>query len=181
MGKIKLTERRIKSFWNKVSAPTEDDCWSWSGARTASGYGVMQMGVNNTVKAHRISYALHHGLFDERLLVCHTCDNPACVNPRHLFLGTAADNSADMSAKGRAARLAGESNGVAKLTADAVREIYSDPRTNREIAQDYSITSGLVSQIRHRKVWAEATGDLPTHERRKPGAGSPALNPVRHL
>lgn len=96
-----LTESELARFWAKVD--TAGECWPWTGARTEHGYGLLGL-VGFTRKAHRISYFIHTGDLPEGMHVLHNCpggDNPACVNPAHLWLGTQADNLRDMSKKGR--------------------------------------------------------------------------------
>jgi len=86
-------------FWNKVDKT--DSCWLWTGAKSSSGYGHLNIN-KKTIKAHRFSYEMHFGKFDLNKIILHSCDNPLCVNPAHLSLGTKKDNGADMASKNRA-------------------------------------------------------------------------------
>lgn len=90
----------VDRFWARVDRSGE--CWEWTAGRTNRGYGVLTAPRHGRrILAHRYSAALHFGMFDRRLVVCHHCDNPPCVRPEHLFLGTRLDNAMDMISKGR--------------------------------------------------------------------------------
>lgn len=105
--------------------------------------------------AHRYSYQLHHGEIEEGMVVMHSCDEPKCVNPSHLSLGTHAENCADASRKGR--RLPGSLNHQAKLTEADVRKMRARYErggvTHRELADEFGVSIALVSFIITRKAW----------------------------
>lgn len=161
--------RNVGDFWSRVYVGESDTCWNWAGAKTNSGYGVYAPMPGVLLRSHRVAYALHNEGIDDDLLVCHTCDNPSCCNPQHLFIGTPKDNMTDMISKGRKVVLRGENNPMSKLSDVQVREIFQDPRTNTQIANEYGISSSLASLIRRRKIWAEATANLQDVPARKTG------------
>ena len=90
-------------FWAQVDRRGPSECWEWTGHRGPTGYGLIKLPGNGAPRVHpsRLSAIIHFGMFDRRLLVLHRCDNPPCVNPAHLFLGTHTDNMRDMVAKNR--------------------------------------------------------------------------------
>lgn len=147
---MKTAER----FWSKVRIGSVEDCWEWLAAKGPKGYGAFGMG-KGVVKAHRAAWQLWHGELRREDCVLHLCDNPGCVNPAHLFLGTVPENNADMIAKGRMPR--GESRGHAKLTAESVRAIrrlcIEQGARKRDVARFYGVSDGLVCDVVNRKRW----------------------------
>ena len=145
-------------FWGKVSKGT--GCWSWVGFMTKQGYGRHHVGGHVGVRlyAHRISWELRNGQIPDSLCVLHKCDNPRCVNPDHLFLGTKADNSRDMVCKGRhrTIPLKGERNGSSRLTEAQVLSIRSrwPAKTKAALAAEYGVSATNISYIITRKKWA---------------------------
>lgn len=146
-------------FWANVQKGGPGECWLWTGLLTDKGYGRV-FSNGRYLGAHRFSYRLHEGPVPKGLFVCHRCDNPRCVNPDHLWLGTNADNMADMAEKGRAnhePRMLGESHTRAKLTEKKVREIRRLRReglTLEAIAKQYGVCFQTVSLVVNRKSWA---------------------------
>lgn len=155
-----IDARSICAFWSRVDRT--DGCWSWNGMRSASGgYGVMYVHAPKRVRAHRVSFALHFGRVPAGRLVLHRCDNPSCVNPDHLFLGSHEDNMADMAAKGRArtADRAGARNPRAKLTAADVaiaRALFSARlATAASLAERFGISLRQVRAVLRGDSWRE--------------------------
>jgi hypothetical protein len=138
-------------FWAKVEKT--EGCWLWTAATGGQmGYGTIGVTRTRMMYAHRLSWEMHHGPIPIGSLVLHHCDQPRCVRPDHLFLGTRADNMADMVAKGRQAR--GESHANARLTPDIVKTIRASGEGQLTIARRYKISQPTVSNIRTGRTWA---------------------------
>lgn len=138
-------------FHEKWQPHPRRECWIWTAA-TVCGYGCIGYGAGKIAKAHRVSWELHNGPIPGGLCVLHHCDNPLCVNPDHLFLGTRKDNSDDMIAKGRDRKLPqpGESNGMAKLCAADVAFIRS--------SAEGPVALGKLFGVHYRHIWAIRRG-----------------------
>jgi hypothetical protein len=138
----------IKGLEDKIEKIPIAGCWLWIGALHHSGYGIY-----NSRSAHRLVYQLLTGKDIGGKCLCHHCDVKSCVNPNHLFVGTQADNIADMDNKGRRANFKGEASPTSRLTENDVRAIRSDSRPQKEIAKDYGVTNKQISNIKTRYSW----------------------------
>lgn len=138
-------------FWRHVECSA--GCWLWTGQRNVKGYGRIE-NAGRRRRAHRVSWELHNGPIPDGLLVCHRCDNPSCVRPDHLFLGTQVDNMRDCASKGRAA--SGERVANAKLTADQVSELLrrlEDGESQRALAKRFEVGRATVQDIVSHRTW----------------------------
>lgn len=148
-----------EQFFRHVDKNTANGCWFWTGVKNTAGYGGLQVNGKRAL-AHRISYIIHHGAIPEAdgfhgNVVCHRCDNPSCVNPEHLFLGSQYANMADRDAKGRRVAPAGESHGMVQLNERDVLSIrdLAGRYSQKELAKMFSISNSMVSLIVNRKNW----------------------------
>ena len=128
-------------------------CWIWNGPKNPKGYG--QIGMRpGALLTHRISYHLFKGPIPEGMMICHSCDNPSCVNPNHLFAGTAKDNASDMVKKGR--HNYGEKSPAALLSEDAVlsiRKRWASRLTITKLAKEYGLTVPAITSAIYGKSW----------------------------
>lgn len=143
----KLTERRLARFWLKVDKSGE--CWEWTGGYTRDGYGQFRV-WRSTCRAHRVSYTI---AYDDpgKLQVCHACDNPKCVNPAHLWIGTQQENVLDRHQKGRKASDIHVKSSV--LSAAQVRDIIASGESVQDLADRYGINQASISYIKTGGSW----------------------------
>ena len=155
-GREDVTSR----FMGKVTIPDDvppaSCCWLWTGATNPEGYGIVSIdGLPQG--AHRVAWRICEGEIPKGLFVCHICDNPTCVNPYHLFLGTNAENQLDSARRGRNTKRIGENNVSAKLRVEDVREIRRlweiENIFQSTIASMFRVSERTVFRVIHRKSW----------------------------
>jgi len=140
----------------EISYEKIGECWEWIRGKSSKGYGEF-IYKNKSVLAHRASYLIYKGEISDEMFVCHTCDNRRCVNPDHLFLGTAQENTNDMIKKGR--MLCGENTVLSKLTNEDVKEIFNlrhKGEKYRDICKKFSIKKHTVYEILTHRKWKHA-------------------------
>jgi len=149
-----LDDGLVLRFRKYFTPATLHECWVWRGAKGVKGYGqIKRTGERRQVYAHRIAYELANGEVPEHKQVCHSCDNPLCVNPSHLFVGSSHDNHQDMKRKYR--HLYGERNTEAILTEQQAREILALGSTvsQRELGRRYGVSQATISKIARGLRW----------------------------
>ena len=150
----------VGRFWSRV-AVAEAGCWLWTRGKDRHGYGAISY-RRKMLKAHRVAWELSFGKVPDGAMVCHRCDTPACARPSHLFAGSAAMNSADMVAKGRAShapRATGERNGGAEVTVPVVRYVRAlveSGMSQSEAGRRVGLSVCQVGNIVHRRHWKDA-------------------------
>lgn len=144
IGMAKENSRPLADrFWAKVDRRGPGDCWQWTGAKTHGGYGVIGIGHAHLLRAPRVSYEMHIGPIPPGMVIRHKCDNPPCVNPAHLEVGTLRDNTHDAVSRGR-------SRGSArKITDEQFIAIRESAGTVRAAAATFGVSSGFVSMVRN--------------------------------
>jgi len=131
-------------------------CWIFGGYHDKNGYGVFTHGRGKQLRAHRASFEFHHGGLNAEMLVCHSCDNPSCINPNHLFTGTHKDNTQDMIKKGRMANQKGSKHPSAKLNEEQIYFIKNQRLRGeklKDIAIQFNVSFQAISSICRGKSW----------------------------
>lgn len=146
-------------------------CLEWRGFILPNGYGRISH-HNRLIYVHRAAWMTENGTIPEGMLVCHHCDNRKCIEPSHLFVGTPADNMADMNRKGRGRSVPqiGTSNKSAKLSEEQVNLIKAAPGTLKEIAAAFPVSFSTVARIRSGRLWRHVTGLKPAPKRSRRAA-----------
>lgn len=156
------TRRRAplaERFWRYVTRGGEDECWNWTGYTGRKGHGRIRLGrkVDGWGMAPAVSIFLHSGEMPPcGVCVLHRCDNPRCVNPGHLFLGTRADNNRDRHSKGRSNCSWGESHYLAKLTEEDVRQIrhrLANGEMQKDLGREFGVSRGTICHIKRGTTW----------------------------
>lgn len=154
-GRTAKRKDTVEGFMARVDIQ-EHGCWEWIGVRMWLDYGTVRID-GKILRAHRVMWRLVNGDIPDNMMVCHKCDNPPCVRPDHLFLGTAKDNSDDCHSKGRGSR--GEAVPQSKLTTEQVIEIKKLAKhyKHREIAARYGVSRAMISYIARGAWWKHIT------------------------
>lgn len=152
----RLKWRLLKRFLNKLIIGRKSDCWEWQGSKTIEGYGRIKIeGV--WLLAHRMAWMIDKNEeVPSSMEICHSCDNPPCCNPYHLFLGTHRENMKDMAVKKRSRKHAGSNNGNSKLTEDRVREInrfLAAGGKRKEAAANNGVCLAVIDRIVNKIHW----------------------------
>lgn len=169
------TDPVVVRLWGKVEIGGPDECWEWRGARSGGGYGQLRV-EGRTRNAHRLLVERTRGL-SEGEVVRHSCDNPPCCNPRHLLVGSSADNARDMVERGRQhpnsiGALRGSNHGRAKLTEDGVRDLrrrYAAGESATVLATEYGIARVRVARIAAGREWSHVPLPPAPEPRHGPG------------
>lgn len=158
-----LTQSVIDRFFSKVALTANDNkCWEWLGSKRRNGYGRISITVSKnkdkSFSAHRMSYLITNKTLPLDKVVMHSCDNPSCVNPKHLSLGTNKDNTNDMMKKGRVKKIFkdGEKHPNSKLKNEDIfniRNLLEKGKTQKFISELYGVNQSLISYIKSNKYW----------------------------
>lgn len=144
----------FERFWSKVNKT--EDCWLWIGAKNNTNYGYIRVG-DKMKNAHRVSWEITNGPIPKDLFVLHKCDNPSCVRPDHLFLGTHQDNMTDKKSKGRAIGRPGENHHNSKFTEKdilKIRELFDSGKMREvDLCEHYNVKQSTMSAILLKRTW----------------------------
>lgn len=145
----------LMRFLLKFVPCKQTGCWNWTHSKCQRGYGLFRVSTNRLVRANRVAHALFNGPLFGSEIVCHTCDNPSCVNPHHLYAGSFADNVVDREERGRSNRLKGEAHGSSKLTEADVLNIRKEYPIQSLIAlaKKYGVSRNTIWEIATKRSW----------------------------
>jgi hypothetical protein len=136
-------------FWQKVNKETDSGCWEWTGGKYTSGYGSFSLN-GKSARSHRVSAEWSGLVVTEDTVICHSCDNPICVNPEHLFIGTQHDNMIDKMNKGRSPQRI-----IRHLSDEEVRMVRVMTGKQKDIAAHFGVGVGVIADIQHKRTYKD--------------------------